>query len=47
MGLLVGVKYVVGFVGHKATTVAMKVLQEPAKDGRTGSGKAKRSLACR
>jgi hypothetical protein len=25
----------------------MKVLQEPAKDGRTGSGKAKRSLACR
>jgi hypothetical protein len=36
MGLPVGVRYGGDLVGPKAATVAVKALQEPVKDGRTG-----------
>jgi hypothetical protein len=42
--LLVGVKYGGSFMGPTAATVAMKALQEPGKDGRTGSGEVETGL---
>jgi hypothetical protein len=41
----VEVKYGGSFVGPKAATVAVKALQEPGEDGRTGSGEVNTGLA--
>jgi hypothetical protein len=44
MGLLVGVKYGGDFMKPKTATVTIKALQEPGRDGRTGSDEVKTGL---